>query len=126
MRKPILVVDDDVEIRDCFGVALSVRDYPVKLSPDRENAIFILKRDADISIIILDYNMPGMSCENFVKMAREIRPNVKIMLVSASTGLKSKARNMGIEKFLGKPVDFNDLYEAIDEVSKTSSDNQPR
>lgn len=116
MQKIILIVDDDAEIRECFALALSTRHYPVKICPDRENGILLLKRDSNITCILLDYNMPGMSAEEFVEQAKGIKPDLGIILITATDNIATKAKRLKVEHYLQKPVDFEDLYREVSTV----------
>jgi DNA-binding response OmpR family regulator len=107
--KNVLIVDDDKDIRDMLVVALSAEGWVVQSATTLLGALDILAANNEIEIMLLDYNLPGMPMEDFLKQVRGTTPLCGIVLISAVDKVAEKAERVGIKHFLGKPFDFDDL-----------------
>ncbi len=77
-------------------------------------ALEMLKAHGDIDLMITDQAMPGMSGIELAKQARQLRPNLKIIL---ATGYDSLPKGLDIElERLPKPYFEHDLSAAIDRL----------
>ena len=72
----------------------------------------------DIDIIISDVNMPKMNGLEFSRIAKSKNQRVPIILVTANTEINclTEAIDMGINKFLIKPIDLNKLRTSLSEI----------
>ena len=107
--KNVLVVDDDKDIRDMLSVALSAEGAVIQTTDSLLGAINILEHNSEIEIILLDYNLPGMPMEEFLKQARVLASKTGIVLISAVEKVAEKAAKIGLKHYLGKPFDLDDL-----------------
>jgi two-component system, cell cycle sensor histidine kinase and response regulator CckA len=95
----VLVIDDEVVVREMAKEALERNGYSVLVAYGGLAAIDILRRHpGKIDVAILDLNMPGMSGEEILPELRKIRPDVKVLVSSGY----SEAEAMAI--FHGKKV----------------------
>src|SRR3954469_11690126 len=85
------------------------------------SAVDALKRIASpieqtLILILSDINMPGMTGLEMLPKAREIRPDVPIIMITAygDPDTKRKAIEGGATGLLTKPIDFTLLREEID------------
>jgi CheY-like chemotaxis protein len=65
-RRRILVVDDDLDIRDAFKDFLEEMGYEVACVPDGHTALADLRRHG-AALVLLDVMMPGMDGREFRK-----------------------------------------------------------
>ena len=79
MTPHILVVDDEESIRYTFEAFLSEEGYTVSSAADCEEGIALL-REKDIDLIFADIILPDKSGIDLLKAAREIVPNVPVIL----------------------------------------------
>jgi CheY-like chemotaxis protein len=118
----ILVVDDepDVEMlfRQQFRRDLRVGRFTMEFAPSAPAALERIADAAGVSIILIlsDINMPGMSGLEMLPMAKAIRPEVPIIMITAygDAETKRKALESGAEALLTKPIDFGALRTEID------------
>lgn len=78
----ILVVDDEVEVRDILAETLEDFGYTVVTAASGEEALPLLASHPDVAMVITDVRMPGMSG---LELADEIRrrwPSTKVVLIS--------------------------------------------
>jgi DNA-binding NtrC family response regulator len=85
-KKTIMIVDDHEGIYLLLGSLLEEKGLTVVTFGSPEPAItHILNFDVDL--IVSDYNMPGMNGVRLLTIAREIRPAVKVLLMSANPSM---------------------------------------
>ncbi len=112
----IMVVDDDLYIRQTTEQILKECGYKVFLAASGEECIKILKEKAsEIKVIILDVIMPGLHGKELVREIFKYGKNYQILLMSGTRNEITifELENMGIKDFLLKPFTFEELGEAI-------------
>jgi PAS domain S-box-containing protein len=116
---PILVVDDEPELRQVCQTELELLGYRVVLAADGVEAVEIVqKRNLDISCIILDLTMPRMDGLAAFQKIHQIRPDIRIILASGydrQTALE-RFRAEGLSGFLQKPWKLLDLQSVLSSV----------
>lgn len=121
-KKNILVVDDDVDIRDVIAYALTDEGYNIIQAGNGEEALdFLLSEEhktLPIGCIVLDLMMPRMSGEEFI---RTIRKNylslskIPIVVITAQgSGIASETLQ-GTKK-IHKPMELEELFSAVAEA----------
>ena len=122
MNLLILVVDDepDVEMlfRQQFRRDIRAGRFTMEFAPSAAAALQRITDAAGVSIILIlsDINMPGMSGLEMLPMAKAIRPEVPVIMITAygDAETKRKALENGAEALLTKPIDFGILRSEID------------
>ncbi|PED63432.1 response regulator transcription factor [Priestia megaterium] len=106
-ERTILIVDDEVEIRNLMSIYLKNEGYQVVDAPNAVTAMDILKKQK-IDLIILDVMMPGMNGIDACLKIRE-EHNMPIIFLSAKTEDMDKIHGLasGAEDYVTKP--FNPL-----------------
>ncbi|HEX3939827.1 MAG TPA: response regulator [Xanthobacteraceae bacterium] len=118
----ILVVDDepDVEVlfRQQFRRDLRACRFAMEFAQSAAAALEAISAAADASLILIlsDINMPGMSGLELLPKAKEIRPDVPVIMITAygDADTKRKALERGADALLTKPIDFLALRNEID------------
>lgn len=121
MKLLILVVDDEPDIemlfRQHFRKELRSGSFAMEFARDGDAALRRIGDAADVALILIlsDINMPGMSGLELLPMARSLRPDVPVVMISAygDADTRSKAFADGAEGFLTKPIDFSALRSEI-------------
>lgn len=113
----ILVVDDSLTIRVKFRDYLSQHGFEVHEASDGMEALEILKRKSEIKLIISDLNMPNMDGMTFIEFVRkeENKKDIPIMIYSTELdkNLKEKAKKLGVNAWVSKPLDQSKILMAI-------------
>lgn len=121
-NKPILVVDDDPDIRDSIASALEIEGYPVLMAENGKAALDLLLTMKDKGelprCIMLDLMMPIMTGEEFLQtVATEYTDLKEIPVVVASANGSLLQSKFSAKEVLKKPIDINDLYRIAEQYS---------
>lgn len=112
--EPILVIDDDDDIRDSLAEILIDEGYSVRCFADCAQALEHLRHDGRASLIILDLMMPGMSGWTFreEQCHDERLASIPVIAMSAVADLDPPSPETTL---LCKPVNLDQL---LDEVAE--------
>ncbi|MEK1852912.1 MAG: response regulator [Phyllobacterium sp.] len=122
MNLLILVVDDEPDIellfRQQFRRDLRAGRFMMEFAQSAPSALERIADAADVTLILIlsDVNMPGMSGLELLPKAKNIRPDVPVIMITAygDAETKRRAQECGAEALLTKPIDFVALREEID------------
>jgi len=118
MTRKILMIDDDKDILASYQVNLR-KDFIVRIASNANQAMEILKEEADIGVIVTDYKMPDVNGINLLKMIRQIYHDpIRIMITGfADMQIAVNAVNEGsIFRFLTKPMPTPELKQIIQDA----------
>ncbi|MFO0887806.1 MAG: hybrid sensor histidine kinase/response regulator [Isosphaeraceae bacterium] len=104
-RPRVLVVDDEPEVLSSVRDLLRI-DYHVLTAQRGAEALEILRADPEITVVLTDQRMPGMSGVEVLHEAREIRPEASRLLFTAYTEIHTVigAINQGnVFRYITKP-----------------------
>ena len=110
----ILVVEDHLDLREMLAVMLEGEGFAVATASNGAEALERL-RDECPSVILLDLMMPVMSGDEFRRrqLADERYAHVPVICMTAAHDGKERAAVMHADKYLQKPVDFQELLAAV-------------
>lgn len=113
----ILIVDDEKNIRLTMSQALKPLGYEVSTAVNGEDALQQLAEWA-FDLILLDLKMPGMDGMDVVRSVVELRPDIKIIIVSAHGTVEKavEAMKLGAVDFIQKPLTPNEIRELVNRV----------
>jgi two-component system chemotaxis response regulator CheY len=127
-QKHILLVDDDNLHRSCLKEFLEYRGYDCLEAVNGREGLEIL-RDATISMIITDNNMPEMDGLTLIEQVKQEFPHeiLPIFLLTAevSNSVRLRAFKNGVYRVFEKPLDFQELCYAVDWVTKFDGQTSP-
>jgi DNA-binding NtrC family response regulator len=112
----ILVVDDELDIVVIFRQALAKHGYAVFGFTDPALALEHFKLNSrDYALVISDVRMPQMSGFELAASVKAIKPDAKIVLMSAFevTDLEFSTSAVKANDFLRKPVDIKTLVQKV-------------
>lgn len=115
-RVTAMVVDDSLTMRKVLSRTLEREGYHVVTAKDGMDALQILQETRP-DIILLDIEMPRMDGFEFARNVRgdAVTADIPIIMISSRIAEKhqSHAREIGVNAFLGKPVQEEDLLAEI-------------
>ena len=100
----VLVVDDEVGIREFIAEALEAQ-YTTVTAPDGESALRELSTRG-FDLMLTDLKMPGMSGLTLLERAKELQPDLEVIVLTAHGTVSTavEAMKKGAFDFLQKPV----------------------
>ena len=108
----ILVVDDELEVRETMADCLTAYGYRVVMAVSARAALDVLERNA-VDLILTDVHMPGMSgVELCARLKGEPRFQLTpVVLLTAHADLETRVAGLaaGADDFFAKPVEFVEL-----------------
>lgn len=111
----ILVIDDEVMIRECMNRLLTFENYKVSLAENGFEALEILKNNDDINLIFLDISMPKMNGFETLKRIRSQYGDIPVIILTAysESSLVKLALDYSPITLLAKPCYNEKILEAI-------------
>lgn len=116
----ILVIDDDIHIRELINIMLEGEGHTVILAEDGIVGLKMLK-DHIFDLIITDIIMPNQEGIETIVQIKTKSPDTKILAISGggrigSTNYLTLAENFGVDKTLSKPFYHKDFINCIKEL----------
>jgi len=114
--RSILIVDDDVDIRETISLILEDEGYAVASAANGEEALRYLRSHPSPSLILLDLMMPGMDGVEFrAEQQRDAQlSGIPVIVVTASGNARERARAMQVDGMIQKPIALDALLETIE------------
>lgn len=111
--EPILIVDDNPQIRRALRAVLVPRGYTIMDARSGEEALDLIRRER-VELILLDVNLPGISGFETCKEVRRTSDIPVIMLsVRASERDKVQAFDAGADDYVVKPFGTEELIARV-------------
>ena len=116
---PILIVEDDEDIRETIADLLVDEGYPIVVAADGAEALRLLHGAGAQRprLILLDLMMPVMNAWDFRKelVKDEQLADVPIVLLSGDARVMDKSASFGAVRALLKPISLVDLLNVVSE-----------
>ncbi|MBI5166754.1 MAG: response regulator [candidate division NC10 bacterium] len=111
----ILVVEDDLEMRNLLEKILSKGGYRISAA---SNGFEALKRigEEPVDLVITDMLMPEMGGMRLLEEIKGAHPEKKVIMITAfgDWGSYSHAMDLGVFEFISKPLKMTELLEAVE------------
>lgn len=122
MKKTILIVDDEVKIRDMVKSYLLNESYNVLEAEDGVKAIAILK-DNKVDLVLLDLMMPGMDGYQTLRELRTDHKRMPVIMLTAKTDEVDKllGLEMGADDYVTKPFSLRELVARMKAVLRRTN-----
>jgi DNA-binding NtrC family response regulator len=117
----ILIVDDDPGQRSLLDSFLSSQGFVTVPVSSGEQALEIL-RTGDISMMISDVRMPGLTGLETLRRARQEHAVLPVLLVTAYADIREAVGAMrdGALNYLAKPIDLDELLATVQQATGLS------
>ncbi len=117
--KSVLIVEDDVEIRETLDGLLRVEGYEVSTASNGLEALQRLRAGAHADVILLDLMMPVMDGWQFRVQQKRDPQLAGTPVIAISADSTSKAAAIDADAYLKKPVDYDTLIDTIERTLLT-------
>jgi len=122
----ILVVDDELDLRETVAEYLARHGFHVRIAMDGE-AMAARLQEKSADLVLLDINMPG---EDGLTLARRLREHsdVCIMMLTAAGEIVDRVvgLEMGADDYIAKPFDLRELLARVRTVLRRRADADAR
>ncbi len=116
----VILVDDDLEVRRVYRIALERAHHEVIDAADGKEALSLLKKSA-VDLVVTDILMPEMDGIETIGELKKVAPDLKIIAMSGGGRLGADyyldlAAKLGASRVLSKPIRPVELTTAVSEV----------
>lgn len=117
-KKPILIVDDDEDIRETLSDALSFEGYETVTTNNGAQALDYLKKSNTLpGLIILDLMMPVMDGSQFLEIInseyKDSFAQIPLILATAKGSHSNVPSSELAHERIKKPIELDDLYSIV-------------
>ncbi len=125
--KSILIVDDEKNICLTLSQTFEVLEAEIDLAANGDEALAKLK-EKGFDLMLLDIRMPGMSGMEVLRHARKIRPDTRIIMVTAYGTVRYavEALKLGACEFIEKPFIPDEIRQLVSGVMDGKTTNSQR
>ena len=116
--KKVLIAEDSSVIQNLTKKILMIQNYKIESAKNGQQVLEMLEKD-HYDIILMDINMPvmdGMQCAKKIR-ALEDAEKSKIPIVAITGNARNYSiddfKSVGINEYLQKPLNFDELVETV-------------
>jgi DNA-binding NtrC family response regulator len=121
MKKHILCIDDEADIRELLQEALTIKGYRVDTAAEPDAAKKIVQEDPP-DLIIMDFQIEEGDGFTLIEDIRKLGPKIPILLLTGAVFDRAMVRDT-IEKKVSRYMDKTaSLSEIITEIEKLLAD----
>jgi CheY-like chemotaxis protein len=117
--RPVLVVEDDVDIRTVLGELLEISGYPVVLASSGSEALDHLRTTKQLpGAILLDLMMPVMNGWEFCAEQQKHAEwaEIPVVVISASDRNRTNLDGIKIHAYLRKPLEIDSIRKLLGDI----------
>jgi two-component system, NtrC family, response regulator AtoC len=115
----ILIVDDELLIRNFLAEALSRKHFEVMTAENGNKAVSLLKEHA-FDMVITDMKMPDITGIDVLRKAKELSPNTIVVIMTAFGSIENavEAMRLGAFHYLLKPFSADTIEAVIEKAQE--------
>ena len=125
----ILLIDDDLAIRETISAFLQAQDYDIHLAESAKKAYELIHTN-DYAAILVDFFLPDKDGTQFIKELHQKNIHIPVILITGSSDVKiaRKAVQLGVYDYLVKPFKNRQLQQIVKNaiLQKELMDEQSR
>jgi two-component system, response regulator PdtaR len=117
-RATILVVEDQILLRNSIAEELRVHGYAVIEAVNGDEALAVLRSPFSVDLVVTDWRMPGVvDGAALVSLVRSEFPHVKLIMVSGQ--YPDQQVRDALDGYFAKPLDTLELIRRVSELVPT-------
>ena len=115
-RGTVLIVDDEQEVREIAATHLASLGYDIVEAGNGRAALDLFKTGiaANFDLLLVDYAIPGLSGAEVIRVARQMRPDVPVVLMTGYAEADALGDDLRPVMLLKKPFRLKELDAALD------------
>jgi two-component system response regulator GlrR len=120
----VLIVDDDPEVLDLLGTFLVAFGYEVERALHGADALMAVGSSRP-DVVLLDFRMDGLDGVEVLKRIRARDASLPVIIVTGhdNPALRRETQELGVQGYLLKPVDPEQLKRAVAGVLTAAPDH---
>jgi two-component system CheB/CheR fusion protein len=120
----ILLVEDHYDTRQAFAAILRSWGHEVATSDSAASALRVLD-ERPVDVVVSDIGLPDRNGYDLVAEARERRPGLATIAVSAyfTAADQDRGNDAGFDMFFAKPVDLTALRHVLERIERPDRRN---
>jgi two-component system response regulator PilR (NtrC family) len=109
-KSKILIVDDEVSMREFLEIMLSKEGYKVSSAGSGKEALNMLNEDI-YDLVVSDVQMPGMNGIELLRNVKEVCPDTTVIMITAYASTESgvEAMKAGAYDYITKPFKVDEI-----------------
>ncbi|MDQ7042834.1 MAG: response regulator transcription factor [Sulfurimonas sp.] len=125
MKQTILIVDDEEDLLDLIDYTLKNAGYDTITCVHTNNIRAILDEE-DISLILMDRNLPGVEGSQFIQLIRKEGYNHPVIYISAKSESSDIVEGFerGGDDYITKPFNINEFKARVSAMLRRTSKTQ--
>jgi DNA-binding NtrC family response regulator len=118
----ILVVDDDVEMRELVHDVLKARGHQVTTAGSGQEALTLLAQ-TDFDVVLTDLRMKGMEGTELLTEIKHLSPDIGVILMTAFGSVETavEAMKRGASDYLTKPVKSEEIIRVVERAVREAA-----
>ncbi|OGR80237.1 MAG: hypothetical protein A2X32_06250 [Elusimicrobia bacterium GWC2_64_44] len=118
MAKKVLIVDDEDLVRNYVRRALASRGWEITEANNGAAALALLE-GREFDAVVCDLKMPDLRGEEVVRQIRELRPAMKVVVITGSVSNITTPIVPGVEVdgFLIKPFGIDEIRDLLEKLT---------
>jgi len=119
----ILVVDDELLIRDLLYDFFSEQGWNISIAENGEKALEILN-SKKVDLVLTDLKMPNMDGLDLTTQVKESFPDLPVVIMTGYPSVDSavSALHNNVADYIIKPFNINQLYKTIEKKIKQNKE----
>lgn len=116
-KQSILIVDDEIHVRDGLSEILQQEGFYVETAKDGNEAISI-SMNKKFDLMISDIKMPEMDGLQLLDEVQKVNPQIRVIMVTAFGDVQTylKSMNLGAHEYINKPIRIPELKRVISTI----------
>ena len=117
MHAKVLLVDDEKDFLDIMAERMEARGMDISTANSAEDALEMVQKES-YDAIVMDLMMPEMDGFKALKLFKETKPEVQVILLTANVPEEKRveAIKLGAMDVIEKPADLNLLTQKIEKA----------
>jgi len=110
MQPAVLVVDDEMSMREFLGILLEREGYHVDLADCAEKALAMMESQS-YGLVLSDVNMPGLDGVSLLKQLKIASPDTAVLMITAFSTAEQAVEVMkcGAYDYIAKPFKVEEI-----------------
>ena len=120
----VLVIDDELGLRDMLSFSLSDRGYKVDSAAHGDEGLKLIAA-GDYDLVVCDIMMPGKNGVDVLREIRALRPNTQVIMATGYATMETAAESiqLGAFDYIAKPYGIDQLCTIFDDALRQRTQN---